>query len=419
MKKILFVAPHSFPIKSSEAICNSKVAYVLAKNGYSVDVFSCSDNSTYPSDTEYNEKLSNSANLHICTIEPKYIIRRNDNIFKILVSLVYNFWIWLTTGYFYNGISIPYLLYKKIRKYVEQSNIKYDAIITRGFHTDLVGILLAKRYGIKWIANWNDPYPNKRFPAPYGEGYDAKLPFFEERVMQDIQRYASLHTFPNDRLRNYMLKCFNNVSLENTFVIPHMALSTLYENRSLRKDRGRLKIVHCGYLKNPRNPELFIRALANVKSSYKYKDVDFVCHIVGSYEANVGQLVENLGLNENIELHSSLSYKESMDFISECDIALIIEAQCEEGIYLPTKVVDSIQCHLPLLCISPKDGVLHDMIKKYHVGYFADNTSIDEISKAIEMAFSDYLLNSLPLVDQHVVPEIFEDCILKQYQSIL
>lgn len=419
MKRILLVAPHSFPIKSSESICNSKVAYILAKNGYCVDVFSCSDNSTYPSDIEYNDKLSNSNNLHIYTIEPKYIIRRDDNFFRILISLVYNFWIWVTTGYFYNGISIPYLLYKRIRKHIKQDNINYDAIITRGFHTDVVGILLTRRYGIKWIANWNDPYPNKRFPAPYGEGYDAKLPFFEERVMRDIQNYATLHTFPNDRLRDYMLKCFTRVALENTLVIPHMALSTLYNDTNSLKDDRRLKIVHCGYLKNPRNPELFIRALANVKSYDKYKDMDFVCHIVGSYEDNVGQLVESLGLNKNIELHSSLSYKESMDFISECDIALIIEAQCEEGIYLPTKVVDSIQCHLPLLCISPKDGVLHDMIKKYPIGYFADNTSIAEISKAIDICFSDYLSNSLPKVDQSVVPEIFEDSILKQYQSIL
>lgn len=38
MKRILYIAPHSFPIKSSESICNSKVAYVLASMGYQIDV---------------------------------------------------------------------------------------------------------------------------------------------------------------------------------------------------------------------------------------------------------------------------------------------------------------------------------------------------------------------------------------------
>ncbi len=418
MKRVLFVAPHSFPIKSSESICNSKVAYVLANNGYVVDVFSCSDNSTYPSDIEYNDRLSNSNNLHIYTIEPKYIIRRRDNISRILTNIIYNLYILIKTGYFYNGISIPFMLYKKICSHIDENNIKYDAIITRGFHTDLVGILLSKRYSIKWIANWNDPYPNKRFPAPYGEGFEAKLPYFEEKVIRDIQKYASIHTFPNARLRNYMLKCFPLISKENTYVIPHMALSTLYDN-NIEKVHGEFKIVHCGYLRNPRNPEFFIKALAKVKSQPKYKDFEFTCYIVGSYDDSVTQLIDSLNLSENIELIKSLSYKESMDFISKCDLALIIEAQCEEGIYLPTKVVDSIQCHLPIMCISPKEGVLHDMITKYSIGYFADNTSEDEIYKAIDAAFSDYMLNTLPKVDNNIVPDVFENDILSKYKSII
>lgn len=418
MKRILFVAPHSFPIKSSESICNSKVAYILARNGYKVDVFSCYNNSTYPYDEEYNEKLSNADNLKIYTIEPKYIIRRKDNLINLFINVVYNFWIWITTGYFYNGISVPFLLYKTIRRHIKKNNLKYDVIITRGFHTDIVGVLFAKRFRIRWIANWNDPFPLLRFPAPYGEGYDAKLPYFQEKVIRDIQRYASLHTFPNNRLRDYMLKCFPNVSFENTVVIPHMALSTLHTPSAV-KCQNRLKIVHCGYLKKPRDPELFIKALAKLKSYKKYKDLDFICYIIGLYDDSVKELVKTLGLDKNIELIGSLNYKDSMDFISKCDIALVVEAQCEEGIYLPTKVIDSIQCNLPLLCVSPREGVLHDMINQYNIGYFADNTSDDEITKAIDNAFSDYLSNSLPQVDCKIIPEVFENHILKQYQEIL
>ena len=50
MKRILFIAPESFPVMSSESICNSKVAYVLASAGYKVDVYTCDDRDTYPED---------------------------------------------------------------------------------------------------------------------------------------------------------------------------------------------------------------------------------------------------------------------------------------------------------------------------------------------------------------------------------
>ena len=55
MKRILFIAPHAFPIKSSESICNSKVAQSLAEAGYKVDVFTCKDNSAYPSDQKIDD----------------------------------------------------------------------------------------------------------------------------------------------------------------------------------------------------------------------------------------------------------------------------------------------------------------------------------------------------------------------------
>ncbi len=76
-------------------------------------------------------------------------------------------------------------------------------MITRGFLTDVVGITLKKKYGVTWIANWNDPFPLKRFPAPYGQGYDAKLPFFENRVYEAIQKicgYTHVSKFSTQRL---------------------------------------------------------------------------------------------------------------------------------------------------------------------------------------------------------------------------
>lgn len=418
MKRILYIAPHSFPIKSSEAICNSKVAYMLAESGYVVDVFSCDDSSTYPTDVDYNKRLSSSKNINIYSVKPRYILLKKDKLYRIFLNIIYNLSIFLITGYFYNGISIPYLIYKRVCKHIKDNNIRYDAVITRGFSTDLVGILMSKRFCVKWIANWNDPFPLQRFPAPYGQGYKAKLPYFQEKVIRDIQKYATLHTFPNNRLRDYMLKCFPFINLEQTMIIPHMALSSLMP-RNILKEKNQLKIVHCGYLKKPRDPELFLRALSIVKAYDKYSDLDFIFYLVGSYDDTVSDLIKDLGLSRNIVLIGSLNYKESMEFIAKCDLALIIEAQCEEGIYLPTKVVDSLQSSLPILCISPNPGVLKDIISNYKVGYYADNTSIDEITNILDKVFADYKAGSLPKISKSVIPYVFEDSIVKQYLSIL
>ena len=212
MKRILFVAPEAFPVKTSESICNSKVAHSLAEAGNKVDVFTCSNMTTYPLDNKVDAFLRTSPNLKIFHVDSNFQLSKQFSFKKNLVNGLKNLQILLKTGYWYNGISIPFGIVSAIEKRIkEYGKMPYDVLITRGFNTDYVGIHLSKKYGIKWVANWNDPYPVKRFPAPYGEGYDAKLPFFENRIYNLIQKYADVHTFPSDRLRKYMLKCFVHI----------------------------------------------------------------------------------------------------------------------------------------------------------------------------------------------------------------
>lgn len=420
MKHILFIAPHSYPIKSSESICNSKVAYILAQAGFKVDVYTCDDTSTYPADVVLDKQLRDSKNLRITTVRPDYAILKRDPFWKILRSVFYNAKILLKTGYFYNGIATSYLILKQIRKDFKKGLLcDCDTVITRGYNTDLVGIYLSKKMGFKWIANWNDPFPMPKFPAPYGTGPDTRLPYFEQKVYNDIQKYATLHTFPNDRLRNYMLKCFKMVQHDKTDVIPHMALSLL--TPSVRKDSGgnALRMVHCGNAKYPRSPELFLRALASVRKEKRYSQIPLECYFIGGVDTYVDSLIADLGLSDTVKLIPGMNYKDATSFIASCHVSLIIEAQCDEGIYLPTKVVDSFQVGVPILAISPTMGVLKDYTSSYNVGYCADNRSEESIKAQLCRIMDDFIKNSLPIVNKDACPVVFEDAILNIYKRII
>lgn len=418
MKHILYIAPHAYPIKSSESICNSKVAYTLAKAGYKVDVFTIADKSSYPADKQVDDLLRDSDNLRIISVVSKHHMSyRLYGWFKAFYNVLYNLLIWLKTGYFYKGISVPYDIVKSVKKEIKTyGNMPYDVMITRGFSTDYVGVYMARKYGIKWIANWNDPYPISRFPKPYGNGEKAKLSYFERRLYDDMQKYISVYTYPNSRLRDYMLKCFTFSKKEQTLVIPHMAHSIIPIS-NIKKHDKKLRLVHCGDVSKPRNPKLFFEALSNIANKHS----QFIeCYFIGKYDSDLPTFVANNPyLCRIVHFMAPMQYKESIEFISSCDINLIIEVQCEEGIYLPTKFVDSIQCKVPVFCVSPSVGVLNDLVKRYPVGYCSDNTSLVDIEEKLLSMIDDFSKDSLPRISKDIVPEFFEDAILSQYKTII
>ena len=130
------------------------------------------------------------------------------------------------------------------------------------YNVEETGIYLKKKYGVKWVANWNDPYPVCRFPKPYGKGPDAKLDIGYGRVYDKVKKMVDFHTFPSERLKEYMINSFKTVSSHNTMVIPHMAYSRLLPSNRVNHDKC-LRIVSCGTVRHPRNPSLFIKALKN------------------------------------------------------------------------------------------------------------------------------------------------------------
>lgn len=418
MKNILFIAPHAFPIKSSESICNAKVAYALASAGYNVHVYTCNEPSTYPEDTEMTQLLSTHKRLKITEISPDYIIKRSDPLCKIFRSVLYNIGILLQTGYFYNSISVPFLLLKQILHDIKISGgCSYDVVITRGFGTDLAGVELVKKYGLKWIANWNDPYPLTKFPPPYGDGPDTELPYFSRRLYIDIQKMATIHTFPNNRLRNYMLNCFKAINIEQTTVVPHMALRSLFKCNTLND--GKLRFIHCGDLKKPRSPREFLYALSKYIQDYP-EDIDIIeCNLIGGIDNDIPSLIEDLALIQIVNLKKGLSYKDALEEISKCNVSLIIEAKCDEGIYLPTKVVDSLQCGVNIFAISPDNGVLKDYIKSHAIGYYALNTSIEDIYLQIKRIIQDFKNNIMPVISVDSCPEIYDDAIIGLYRNII
>lgn len=396
-KHILVIAPASIPITGAEAICNVKLLRVLSENGYKIDLISKRMKYTHYPETNLAELglNLNSGN----TIEV-------DN--KISLKVIWQHLCCLFIfGTVFKGAHWAYCVLKVAKELCKKN--QYDAIITKNSPSELLGYYFKKKNGIKWIATWNDPYPTKKYPKPYGNGVNAKL-FILERPLLKKMEEADYHIFPNQRIRDYMSN-YINIPAEKTRIIPHVVIprehiDTPHEN---------LKIVHLGNVLPPRDATPFLRALSEfIKNK---QDAKIEIAFIGQTPQSIKDYIKTTHLEKYVKVFPPVKYEESQEILETYDIQLIVEAPCEEGIFLPTKVSDSMQLGKPIFTISPSVGVLNDLYKKGHISYFSSVKDEKDILATLEQVYNDFTngkLKTFSLEKSYSPQTIFQ-----QYDEII
>ena len=318
----------------------------------------------------------------------------------------------LKTGYVYKGSHWAIPAIKEAEKLIKVN--KYDYILTRNAPSEIVGIYLARKYKIKLITNFNDPFPMERYPPPYGFGPNAKTSKIKLKLLRDIVEYSSYITFPVDRLRDYCLNYFPGLDIKKTFITPHIVDDNLIVSARQEKT-DMLKIVHSGDISKPRDPYNFLLALKKIiDSGEKNIQVDFI----GRQNANFLELVKELKLDHFVFVKPQLDYYRNLEEISLYDIALIIEAPLDEGIFLPTKVADYLQCNVPIAVCSPPVGVLNDLYLSNTVDYNSSINSVDSIFIMLKKIKTDFENGFVSFANQKDTRFMSGKSIIDKYNKI-
>ena len=215
--RILMIAPVFYPYPPiwPEGIVNAKLALAMKKAGWHIDIIIAG----YPDDSErrypseevgWKELVDN---VHIINFEQRTLVR--------ILNLVRGS---VLAGQMIRGIGWGSLVLKIAKKL--NCEFKYDVIISRAIPHDahFAALLVHIQTRIPWIANWNDPTPNHKFPPPYGKGPDSPLAPNLQKSYQAICKHCLWHVFPCERLRKYMYSYLPGQIKIKSSVIPHVAM---------------------------------------------------------------------------------------------------------------------------------------------------------------------------------------------------
>jgi hypothetical protein len=249
----------------------------------------------------------------------------------------------------------------------------------------LPALAFARKTALPWIANWNDPGGSK-MPPPYGSGPDTSVGYIHERFLRDIARSADLHTFPCQRLHDYMVSYLGQGVKSRSSIIPHIAAKTVLSQPS---DRKLFSICYAGNLQLQRRPDFFFAAFKRFVAANN-ADNRIRIEFIGIETVGLSALTEHYDIEKYLTFLGPMSYPDTLVRLAESTVNLVIEAPCAEGVFLPSKIVDYAQVGRPILAVSPNIGTLSDLLEKFGGGLAADCTSESSIYNALCLLYNSW-----------------------------
>lgn len=281
---------------------------------------------------------------------------------------------------------------KYLSEYLQKEKI--DTVITTGppHSMHLIGLGLKERIGVKWIADFRDPWTQI--------GYQEKLKL--------LNRSRKKHEALEKRvLHQADLIVTTSFTTRNEFAgkteKPVEVITNGYDTEQVNKlpmDK-KFSLSHIGSLLSGRNPEALWRAIAELVLEREDFSRDFQLKLIGAVGESVLESIQKLGLQKHLSKIDYVSHSEALQLQRSSQLLLLIEIDSEEtkGI-IPGKLFEYMVSERPILAIGPQGADIEKIITETNTGAFFNYFQKEEIKEFLVEKYELYRndeLKSFPI----------------------
>jgi glycosyltransferase involved in cell wall biosynthesis len=222
----------------------------------------------------------------------------------------------------------------------------------------LVGLRVHRETGLPWVAHFSDPWTD----SPYlrGRAWQRRI---WERMEAEVVRHANALVFVTAQTAARVMRKYPEAWHRKVHVLPHgYDRDDLPPGEPPPADR-RLTIAYTGrFYDGLRTPEHLLRALAALAARRPLADELHVA-FVGTPVASHRRLASSLGLDPVVEFTGRVPFAESWRRARGADVLLVIDAAADEGLFLPSKLVEYLPAGKPILALTPLRGASADLVR--------------------------------------------------------
>lgn len=312
---------------------------------------------------------------------------------KTKSSLIYRASMWLRANLFipdaralWIGPSVRYLT-----KYLTTNPV--DLVISTGppHSMHLIALKLNERLGIKWIADFRDPWTNiDYFQALKLTPFALKKHF---RLEKKVIATADCVVVVSSRMRDE----FEQLSPKRIELITNGYDEMDFPSTpALDPD---FSITHVGTLPANRNCTALWEALANLVKIDSEFASRLRLNLVGKVDTEVIRSIEELGLRKFCTLHGYLSHPEGVATMQRSRVLLLIvnDSANSSGI-LTGKVFEYLGAKRPIMALGPPHGDVDLFLAQTQAGRLFPFNDMEAILEGLKLYWHEYRKPSSPFM---------------------
>lgn len=247
---------------------------------------------------------------------------------------------------------------KVSKSIIEKENIKY--LITTGppHSSHLIGLELVKKYKLKWLADFRDPWSNIFYNK-----YFYRLPYFQkkdEKYEKKVLEKASciLTTVGEDFHK--LLK--SKISTKQTFFSIINGYDKGLVESIIPKKESFFHIVYTGVLTKNQSYDSVIFAIKKLSKTYPKTPIKLT--ISGKVEKSIIQNITNKISLIEVQYLGYLSHREAVILMKSANVLLNFIFNDADKFMISGKILEYMASEIPIISIGSKENPISKLFSK-------------------------------------------------------
>lgn len=240
----------------------------------------------------------------------------------------------------------------------------------------LIARKLAKWSGIKWVADFRDPWTNIHYLQTSGRTNFAKRKDekLEKQVLNSADAVVAVSML--DIKTDYATK----VTDENKFFyIPNGFDEDDFKDFSAKKSElmnSKFKIAHIGTIGEERIPRAFYKAISILDKKKIINKENFELFLIGKVEKSNFLACQKEGIEQYVKLIPYLSHKKIFEYYCQMTALLLLTYKTPKNV--PGKTFEYIRTGKPIIAFGPTDGEAANILKEIKGSVIINYDDVDQ-----------------------------------------